>query len=82
MAPDPARAVSPAVTLPLPPPVKGGEIYEVPSPLVGEGEGEGYADLFVTSSITLQFSKIIRKNFYSFCKQHNSEDLRKPLKIT
>jgi hypothetical protein len=33
------------ITLPLPPPVKGGEIYEVPSPLVGEGEGEGYVNL-------------------------------------
>jgi hypothetical protein len=34
--------------LPLPSPMKGGGIYKVPSPLVGEGKGEGYVNLFLT----------------------------------
>jgi hypothetical protein len=32
---------------------KGGEIYEVPSPLVGEGKGEGYINSFLTFALVI-----------------------------
>ena len=41
------------ITPPWSPPVKGGEISSVPSPLAGEGKGEGYVQFFMIVAVVV-----------------------------